>query len=119
MRLTLGFTASDRDRKRGSSSFTDGYRPGAAQERYDIEVSGAHELTGPQWAEAVFTATNTPDEVVADTPPAMAVRAAITTLLLDGHGSRVRIRSLSIGDTVTAAGARYTCAQLGRDEAPS
>jgi hypothetical protein len=61
MIITLGFTESDRDAD--YSSFSDGYRLGARQTSVTIVLDGdGLLLTGEQWAEAAFTASNHPGE---------------------------------------------------------
>jgi hypothetical protein len=98
--ITVGFTQPDRDRD--YSSFSDGYRLGARQLSVTIALEGdGTSLSGEQWAEAVFTASNYPG---GSTNP---VVAAIQNALADQvHGG---LRSLSVGDTVSAHGQMWAC----------
>ena len=104
MIITVGFTESDHDR--GYSSFSDGYRLGARQISVTIALEGAGTaLSGEQWAEAVFTASNYPggslDPIVAAIQHALADQV------------HCRLRSVSVGDTVTAHGQMWSCDPTG------
>lgn len=106
--LTIGFTRSDR--ADDYSSFADGYRPGAEQDIVEITVESPVGFTGEQWAEAVFVASNAPGEGhLSDQPGATAVSAALAQARKNG----ARMRSLSVGDTVTINGVRYACTPAG------
>lgn len=106
--VILGFTRSDR--AAGYSSFDDGYRPGAEQRAVALTVHDAPDgLTVEQWAEAAFVASNSPDATSRDFSATIALRGA-----LDGAASTgVRLRSLSVGDTVTVEGETVACAKAG------
>jgi hypothetical protein len=98
--ITIGFTQSDRSRD--YSSFSDGYRIGAHQVSVTIALEGDGDTrSAPEWADAVFVASNTPqwsvDPLVAGIQHAMATQA--------GTG----LRSLSVGDTVTVHGQMWAC----------
>ncbi len=104
MIITLGFTESDRDR--GYSSFTDGYRIGARQTSVTIALEGdGTVMSGEQWAEAVFIASNQP--AVAGDPVAAAIRHALAEQV------HTPLRSLSVGDTVTVHGHMWACDPTG------
>jgi hypothetical protein len=62
-------------------------------------------LSGEQWAEAVFTASNQPG--TASHPIEATIQHALTDQV---HG---RLRSLSVGDTVTAHGQMWACDPTG------
>lgn len=94
--LLIGLTKSDR--AAGYSSFSDGYRPGAAQHVVRLTIETAEPAPTPrEWAEHVYEAMNAPFEL---TGPSALVRTEITRLNVLG----VRMRTLSVGDTVTVAG---------------
>lgn len=104
MIIMLGFTVSDRDA--GYVSFTDGYRPGAQQESVAVALEGdGSQLTGQQWAEAAFVASNHPGEA-----PTAAARAIQLALAEQAPGS---VRSVSVGDTVTVHGETWACENTG------
>ena len=104
MIVTLGFTESDRDR--GYSSFTDGYRIGARQMSVTIALEGdGTAMSGEQWAEAVFVASNQP--ATAGDPVAAAIRYALA------EQAHPPLRSVSVGDTVTVHGQMWACDPTG------
>jgi len=104
MIITLGFTHSDR--ANDYSSFTDGYQLGAAQTSYTIAVEGAGtHYRAQEWAEAVFIASNQPGP--ATDPVVAAIQMALAEQV------RVRLRSLSVGDTVTVHGQMLACQPTG------
>jgi hypothetical protein len=110
MLVTLGFTQSDR--ARDYSSFTDGYRLGARQVAVTITVEAAGiDLTGEQWAEAVFVASNDPHPLTDPATPVdravAAIRHALATQV------RFAVRTFSVGDTVTAGGVVLACQPVG------
>ena len=95
--ILIGFTESDLDN--GYSSF-DGFRPGASQRVTPVTVDGrllAH-LDAEAVAECIFVATNAPREVVEASPLAKAVCEALVAYV---EADTYRVRSLSVGDTVT------------------
>lgn len=95
--LLIGLTKSDR--QNDYSSFDDGYRPGAAQSVVRVTVTtDEFAPTAVEWAEAVFEAMNAPFDL---TGPARLVQEELTRL---NTRFGVRMRSLSVGDTVTIAG---------------
>lgn len=100
MIITLGFTQSDRDID--YISFTDGFRLGARQESVTIALEGDGALlTGEQWAQAAFVASNHPDQAPAG--PARAIQLALAEQV------RRPLRSLSVGDTVIVHGQMWAC----------
>lgn len=104
MIITLGFTESDRTG--GYSSFSDGYRLGARQVSVTIALEGdGHLLTGKQWAETAFVASNHPGEAPAG--PARALQLALAEQVC------FPLRSLSVGDTVTVHGQMWGCEPAG------
>ncbi len=104
MIITLGFTESDRDND--YCSFSDGYRLGARQVSLTVALDGdGLLLTGEQWAEAAFAASNHPGQAPAG--PARAIQLALTEQV------RFPLRSLSVGDTVTAHGQMWACESTG------
>lgn len=112
--LTIGFTKSDRSID--YSSYDDGYRPGARQELVTLTVNarGLPEMTAAQWGDAVFEATNAPG--VSD-PAARRIAEAISVAQQAGQARRMR--SLSVGDTVTVNGTeRVSCEKRNWAPAP-
>jgi len=111
--ITLGFTQSDRDAD--YSSFSDGYRFGAQQQSVTIVLEGdGSGMTAEQWAEAAFEASNHPGQAPAG--PARAIQLALAEQV------HHRLRSLSVGDTVTVHGQMWACESVGWrrvDEQPS
>ena len=104
MIITLGFTESNRDFD--YVSFSDGYRVGARQESVTIVLDGdGTALTAEQWAEAAFAASNHLGEAPAG--PARAIQLALA------EQAEVRLRSLSVGDTVTVHGQMWACEDTG------
>jgi hypothetical protein len=104
MIITLGFTQFDR--AAGYSSFSDGYRLGARQESVTIVLEGdGSSFTAQQWAAAAFTASNHPGHAPAG--PARAIQLAVAEQV------RFPLRSLSVGDTVTARGEMWACEPVG------
>jgi hypothetical protein len=98
--ITLGFTQSNRDA--GYSSFSDGYRLGAQQMSVTVVVDGdGLLLTGEEWADEAFAATNQPGQAPAG--PARAIQRALADQV------RTPLRSLSVGDTVTVHGQMWAC----------
>lgn len=100
MKLTIGFTRTDRDNDYIPGM--DGYRPGAAQDVVTLEVDAPSAPDGG-WesvvaAEAYFVATNAPSEVVARDPLATAILHAL--LLADEVQSPQHRLTLDVGDTV-------------------
>jgi hypothetical protein len=79
---------------------------GPAQRAVTLLVREAPERLGVEhWAEAVFVASNAPGPVAGEDPVDAAVRAAM-------HDA-TRLRSLSVGDTVTVEGETVACTSLG------
>lgn len=109
--LTLGFTQSDR--AHDYSSFADGYQLGARQVEVTLTVEATGiDLTGEQWAEAVFIASNDPTPPPADpTTPVDRAVAAIRHAL--STQARFPLRSFSVGDTVAVAGVMLACQPAG------
>lgn len=104
MIITLGFTESDR--AAGYISFSDGYRLGTRQVRISLILDGdGSALSGQQWAEAAYEASNHPGH--APTGPARAIQRALAD---QAPGAR---RSLSVGDTVTVRGHTWACEPSG------
>lgn len=107
-RVILGFTQSDHANE--YSSFDDGYRPGAEQRAAVLVVTDAPDgLTAEQWAEAAFIASNAPGAFSGDDPAVTALRSALD----DARHAGTRLRSLSVGDTVTVEGETVACAKAG------
>lgn len=74
MIITIGFTESDRSG--GYSSFSDGYHIGARQTSVTLALDGdGLLLTGEEWAEEAFVASNHPGEAPAG--PARAIQCAL------------------------------------------
>lgn len=104
MIITLGFTESDRDA--GYISFSDGYRPGAPQQQVTLTLEGdGSQYSAEDWADAAFTASNHPG--LAPDGPARAIQLALA------EQARIRLRSLSVGDTVTVHGQMWACEDVG------
>lgn len=105
MIIIVGFTHSDR--ANDYSSFMDGWRDGAKQTTHTLTVPDNPAVTGLEWAEAVFVATNIPGGE--EYPGVAEVRQAMQPWdhVPDGW------RSLSKGDTVTVDGQMYACASSG------
>lgn len=92
--LTIGFTESNR--AADYCPMSDGWRPEAEQYELALEApAGSYDLE--TLAEAVFTATNAPQEFIA----ADQLATQVAELLVDAIASGARVRSLSVGDTVT------------------
>lgn len=103
--ITVGFTQSDR--ANDYVPFDDGYRPGAQQETIQLVVT---DYRGPalslaDWAEALFFASNAPGASPSDGLVVAAARAALVAARRDG----ARLRTLSIGDTVTIGDRTVAC----------
>jgi hypothetical protein len=121
-KLTIGYTLPDADS--GYHPMLDGYRPGAAQQTVELDLDDlprrwpggraarlTQATTPLQWAEALYTATNAPLEVI-DRDSRLAVRliwAAIQTQ----PATRAAMRPVRIGDTVTVAGHALALAHDG------
>jgi len=96
IRLVIGFTESDRTNN--YVSFVDGWRPDAAQrvEEVSIDLSEYSEVAAmpdTDWCTAVFVATNAPTlALIAARPGAADIHLQL---------AHRRVRSLSVGDTVT------------------
>ncbi|MEV7230891.1 hypothetical protein AB0M79_28285 [Polymorphospora sp. NPDC051019] len=104
MLITLGFTQSDPDA--GYSSFSDGYRVGVPQLSVTVALEGdGSQFTGEQWAEAAFVASNHAEAAPAG--PARALQLAMAEQV------STRLRSLSVGDTVTVHGQMWACTGIG------
>jgi hypothetical protein len=75
-----------------------------------VEAAGIH-LTPQQWAEAVFVASNDPHPLTDPTTAADRAVAAIRHAL----ASQVHfpVRSVSVGDTITAGGVMLACQPIG------
>lgn len=109
MIITLGFTRSDRTADYIPTM--DGYRAGAQQTvatlrlRPDLgaAVTVPQDLTGIQWAHAMFYATNIPAEAGQDTPAVAAIRHALEV------EPPAFWQSMSIGDTITVNGETWAC----------
>jgi len=102
--ITLGFTESDRDND--YCSFSDGYRLGAIQVSVTVAIDGdGRLLTAQQWADAAYVASNHPGQAPAG--PARAIQSALAEQVT------VPLRSISIGDTVTAHGQMWACESTG------
>lgn len=92
--LTIGFTESDR--AADYCPMMDGWRPGARQRELTIAApAGSHDIE--TIAEAVYTATNAPSEIIAADPLANEMAELLVDAIADG----ARVRSLSVGDTIT------------------
>lgn len=110
MKITIGLTRSNRTR--GADDYVpsaDGYRAGAGQDEIQVDVPNLTGLTREQVADAAFTVTNTPSpDLLSDTPGAHQVLTALQAVSTGG-----RLRSLSIGDTVTVDGRKLACVAAG------
>ena len=106
--ILIGYTESDLPRY---SSF-DGFEPGAAQRVTPVSVDGRliERLTPEDVAEFVFLATNAPESEVEGSPLAKAVRAVLTGYV---EADTYRVRSLSVGDTVTVHNAVIAVERVG------
>jgi hypothetical protein len=82
----------------------DGYRDGARQVPVTLTVDKRTDVTGEQWAEAVYIATRSPGSVILNSDTALAVHDAIIGEPGDAH---VAMPVLTMGDTVTVDGVRY------------
>jgi hypothetical protein len=122
--ISIGYTRSDR--KRGPAGdyipSVDGYQPGAAQDVVTIEVpqdSRLGQLPIHDLAEAVFVATNAPYPSLRDgTPGAHEIAEALNQRTDPRPVGRRGLRSLSVGDTVTAHGHTFACLPVGFAEVP-
>jgi hypothetical protein len=102
--IILGFTESDR--AADYISFSDGYRVGAPQETVTIALEGdGSQYSAEDWAEAALVASNHPGEAPAG--PARAIQLALA------EQAPGPLRSLSVGDTVTAHGQMWACEDTG------
>jgi hypothetical protein len=122
--ISIGYTRSDRRRGPAGDYIpsVDGYQPGAAQDVVTIEVphdSRLGQLTIHDLAEAVFVATNAPYPSLRDgTPGAHEIAEALNQWTDPSPARRRRLRSLSVGDTVTAHGHTLACLPVGFAEVP-
>lgn len=108
--MTIGWTKNtEQDRAEGYVSFFDGYEDGRAQETVSLTLTVPDDVTGGDLAEAVFHATNCPEDPCPDTL-AGQILAGIQETGYRGEGAHF---SLSVGDTVTVDGVRYCCESLG------
>lgn len=114
--ITLGFTKSDR--ANDYVSFTDGYRPGAEQTRQTITVQDIYALRGADrdaaialWLDACYAGTNAPE--LADDPDGAIALVAAALADTDIGG---KVRSLSVGDTVTLYERTFACSKMGWTE---
>lgn len=103
--LTVGFTESDR--AANYVPYDDGYRPGAEQQTVRLLLT---DPDGPapsldDWAEALFTASNSPGAAPHEHPAVAAARRA----LVDARLAGIWMRSLSVGDTVTIGDRSVAC----------
>lgn len=104
MNIVLGFTESDRDADYISAS--DGYRPDAAQQQVTITLEGdGTQYSAEELADVAFTASNHPG--LAPDGPARASQLALAEQV------RSRLRSLSVGDTVTVHSQTWACENDG------
>jgi hypothetical protein len=122
--ISIGYTRSDRRRGPAGDYIpsVDGYQPGAAQDVVTIEVphdSRLGQLTIHDLAEAVFVATNAPYPSLRDgTPDAHEIAEALNRPTDPSPVRRRALRSLSVGDTVTAHGHTLACLPVGFAEVP-
>lgn len=109
--VVIGWTISDPET--GYSSFMDGYRPGAKQQRVMVHVDkpqyGSLAEAVETIAEAAFTATNHPDPEHL-TGYARQIHDGIYASGYRGQGAHY---SLSAGDTVTISEVTLACANTG------
>lgn len=105
--VTIGWTRSDPTI--GYSSFSDGYRPSAQQHTETLDLNT--ELDPSLIAEAVYHATNAPEEVIE--PGSVADHIAKVLENRGFDGSQSGHYSLSVGDTVTVDGMVLACARSG------
>lgn len=121
-KLTIGYTLPDADS--GYQPTLDGYRHGAAQQTVELDLAyysdrwpgwraaRVIQATAPrQWAEALYTATNAPLEVL-DADPRLAVRL-IRAAIRTRPATRAAMRPVCVGDTVTVAGHTLACTRGG------
>jgi hypothetical protein len=102
--IVLGFTQSDR--AADYVSFCDGYRVGVRQVTVTIALEGdGSQYSAEDWAEAAFVASNYPGQAPAG--PARAIQLALA------EQAPGPLRSLSVGDTVTAHGQMWACENSG------
>lgn len=126
-KLTIGYTLPEADS--GYQPMRDGYRHGAAQQTVELDLAyhshrwrGGHATranqatTPPQWAEALYTATNNPIEVL-EADPRLAVRL-IWRAIQAQPATRAPMRPISVGDTATVAGHAQACTHDGWVEIP-
>jgi len=122
--ISIGYTRSDRRRGPAGDYIpsVDGYQPAAAQDVVTIEVphdSRLGQLTIHGLAEAVFVATNAPYPSFRDgTPGAHEIAEVLNRLTDPSPAGRRGLRSLSVGDTVTAHGLTVACLPVGFAEVP-
>jgi len=109
--LTIGYTHTDRYTVLpcGYIPACDGYRPGATQDTINLDIDWAIKIgdTVEHWAEAVFIATNAPQEVIDSYGRAAVVAEALATT------PGADWRALSVGDTVTLNGETLACDRVG------
>lgn len=115
-RLTIGWTIHAH-RKDGSlidtsyMPFSDPWRPGQPQHEVTILVEVPGGLAEDTLVEAVFRATNDPDQPRADDDLASAI---LTAIQATGYTGREAHWSLSVGDTVTVDDRRvWSCRKFG------
>lgn len=122
--VSIGYTRSDRTRGRAGNYIpsTDGYQPGAAQDIVTIELPASSQLGQlpiHELAEAVFVATNAPYPSFRNgTEGADEIAEALNRLTDPFPAGRRGLRSLSVGDTVTAHGRTLACLPVGFAEVP-
>jgi hypothetical protein len=109
--VTVGYTTGDPIA--GYSPILDGWRPGAAQQRVDLDLPDElGKLSDLRLAAAVFLATNVTDPLfLAGNLPAWTVHAAFET---QGPGPR----AVTVGDTVTVHDRTLECLRRGWAEVP-
>lgn len=114
MYMIIGLTRTDR--QNDYLPAMDGWKLGAAQDAFGLHVPDLPG-TGSQWAEAVFIATNAPEQVIQESPLATAVFEAIKAWLDNWQARRpvtpTTFRSLCVGDTVLVGGALWSCEKSG------
>jgi hypothetical protein len=112
VKITIGLTRTDRAADYVPAM--DGYRPGAAQDLFVIEVESPA-IDPAVIGEAFFVATNAPKEVVDGDRLASALYREITRKLPIAH----RL-TLSVGDTVQVDdGPVFVVAPVGFEPLPS